>query len=335
VVVDLGRYGRLDHLTVGWKVMMIPREMSILDNYLLAYKERVDREIEAELERRLEEVKSISPHLVPIVQSMQELSVGGKRLRAMLTILGYEIEGKVADEQVIKAAAMMEIFHLGLLIQDDFMDRDTLRRGVKTILARYDDPHTANFVSMLAGDYTFGWGMEIISNLDLPTEKLNKAISVWGKYFTRVGYGQTLDGLAVADEASILKILELKSGEYSCVLPLTLGATLAGADPKTITMLEEFGKELGWVFQLRDDWLSEYGDSDKTGKPVGNDRREGKHSFATMHTKEETEIVIKDHMSKARSLISGFLSLSGDSLPAQAGRKVMEEIVTWLGSREN
>jgi len=304
-----------------------------LQEFIGKYKALVDREIAAELEKRLAEVKEISPHLGKIVEAIKELSVGGKRMRAMLTILGYEIGSEKGElkSEIIKAAAMMEIFHLGLLIQDDFMDNDTLRRGVKTMLARYDDRHTADFVSMLAGDYTFGWGIEILSNLQLPITNLQiiNGMRVWGKYFTRVGYGQTLDGLAIADEASIQQILELKSGEYSCVLPLLLGATLGGAKPEMIESLKKYAMELGYVFQLRDDWLGEYGDSEKTGKPVGNDSREGKHTYATMYGRDKTEAVIKEHMSKARSLTSGLLSLPGDS------RKVMEELVEWMGTRES
>jgi len=293
----------------------------VLVDFLSKYKERVDKGIAEELERRLQEVKEISPHLVPVLEAMKELSVGGKRLRGMLTILGYEISGKQVNDEVIKAAVMMEIFHLGLLIQDDFMDRDTLRRGVKTILARYDDPHTADFVSMLAGDYTFGWGIELISNLKFSNSQIVGAMKVWGRYFTRVGYGQTLDGLAVADETTILQILELKSGEYSCVLPLLLGATLGGAKPEIIEKLKLYGMELGWVFQLRDDWLGEYGDESKTGKPVGNDSREGKHTFATVYGKSKTEEAIKLHMEKGSGLAMD--------------NKILESLVEWMGTREN
>lgn len=304
----------------------------ILQKFIGEYSARVDSGISEELKRRLAEVREISPHLIPILEAMKELSVGGKRLRAMLTILGYQIgsgDKDGSDEvEIIKAGVMMEIFHLGLLIQDDFMDRDELRRGVKTLIARYEDRHVGNFISMLAGDYTFGWGIEIISNLKFSNSQIVEAMKAWGKYFTRVGYGQTLDGLAVADDETILKILELKSGEYSCVLPLVMGATLADADSKIITMLEQYGMELGWVFQLRDDWLAEYGESSKTGKPVGNDKREGKKSYVTMYGKEATEQAIQDHTSKARSLISGDFDLSGDS------RKVMEEIVSWMGTRD-
>lgn len=294
-------------------------------DFLATYRSIIDKGIEVELERRLQEVGEISPHLVPIIEAMKELSVGGKRLRAMLVILGYELVGKVVNDEVVKAAVAMEIFHLGLMIQDDFMDRDMKRRGVKSMIARYDDKHTGDFVSMLSGDYTFGWAIEMLSDLKLDPIMVNRAMAVWGKYFTRVGYGQTLDGLDIADDDTILKILAIKSGEYSCVLPLLLGATLGGAEAKTLTMLEEYGMAIGWVFQLRDDWLGYDKDMAKVGKKT----------YATMYGKVATEAAIDEHMSKARSLVSGIPDLSGDSLPAQAGRKIMGELVEWLGTREN
>jgi len=303
----------------------------LLQKYIEKYKDLIDNEIEVELERRLKEVSAISNELATIVTAMQELSLGGKRLRGILTILGYELAGKKVDKEIIKAASMMEIFHLGLLIQDDFMDNDTKRRGVDTFLARYSDRHVADVVSTLAGDYTFGWGVEILSNLKLPITNLQiiRGMQVWGKYFTRVGYGQTLDCLKVADENTLMSILALKSGEYSCVLPLQLGASLGGADTTLQNKLYEYGMALGHVFQLRDDWLAEYGDSSKTGKPVGNDSREGKHSFATMYGKDKLESEIKRYTDEGKKSLQG-LALKGD-----LKGEVMGEILEWMANREN
>lgn len=291
----------------------------VLLSFLEKYKAKVDKGIADELEKRLLEVGEISPHLVPILQAMKELSVGGKRLRAMLTILGYEIaSGKSANESVIKAGVVMEIFHLGLLIQDDFMDRDRVRRGVPTLIARYENEHQGNFVSMLAGDYTFGWGMEMITSLELPPAQVNQAIAVWGKYFTRVGYGQTLDGLDIAEDATIMQILELKSGEYSCVLPLMMGATLGGADESAKENLRQYGMAIGWVFQLRDDYLGYDKDMGKVGK----------RTYATMYGKEKTLEAIEHHMGIAKKW---GLSLRGSS---SQGR-ILLELPVWLGTRES
>lgn len=293
----------------------------ILSDFLGEYKTKIDLGIESELDRRIAEVKSISPHLVPILEAMKELSVGGKRLRAMLVILGYQQAGKEINDEVIKAAVAVELFHLGLLIQDDVMDRDEKRRGVATIHTRYEDTHLGETIATLAGDYTYGWCSEILSNLNLDPAVVNMAIRVWSKYFVRVGYGQTLDSMAIADNETILKILSIKSGEYSCVMPLLIGATLGGGNPDLLNRLEKYGMELGHVFQLRDDWLGMYGDPEKTGKPVGHDQREGKHTYATMYGKEKTEAEI------ARRL--------QDGLTTTGGNELMSELLNWVASREN
>lgn len=284
-----------------------------LQDFVGKYKERVDRGIADELTRRLAEVKTISLHLVPILEAMQELSTGGKRIRAMLVILGYQLSGKEVNDEIIRAAVAIELFHLGLLIQDDWMDRDQLRRGVRVLHTRYPDPHVGNAVAMLAGDYTFGWTIEILAGLRNP-----ELLQVWGKYFTRVGYGQTLDGLDIADDRTILQILAIKSGEYSCVLPLLLGATLGGADQELLDRLEKYGMELGWVFQLRDDWLGY--DKDMAKK--------GKKTYATMYGKEKTEEAIRVHTEKANSQIS-------NSPILKSGKQVLYELVGWVGTREN
>jgi len=168
--------------------------------------------------------------------------------------------------------------------------------------------------------------MEIMAGLELSSENVNKAMGMWGKYFTRVGYGQMLDGLAIADEESLMQILALKSGEYSCVLPLQLGASLGGGDEELMRQLERYGMELGWVFQLRDDWLSEWGESGKTGKPVGNDVREGKRTFATMYGREKLEKKIERHVEKGKKILH--------NLKGQALKVVMEGLLEWMAIRE-
>lgn len=293
----------------------------VVENFLSEYKTKIDHEIAGELDKRLAEVKEISPHLVPILEAMKELAVGGKRMRAMLVILGFQLSGNKINDEVIRAGAVMEIFHLGLLIQDDFMDRDSLRRGVKTINSRFADPHIGNSMAMLSGDYTFGWGIELLANLNLESERVLAAMRVWGKYFSRVGYGQTLDGLDIADDTTILQILSIKSGEYSCVLPLLLGATLGGGNSELLTRLKKYGMTLGQVFQLRDDWLGMYGDSVKTGKPAGEQDEKGKKTYATMYGKEKTEQEIERYLAEGMRVAEGDL--------------VMEGILSWVATRDN
>jgi geranylgeranyl diphosphate synthase type I len=295
--------------------------MDTVAQFTQIYKPQIDSAIAGELEDRLVEVKEISPHLAPILEAMKELSVGGKRLRALLVILGYQLTGKEINEEVIKAAVAVELFHLGLLIQDDVMDRDEKRRGVATIHTRYEDKHLGETIATLAGNYTYGWVIEIITSLKFSNAQIVDALKVWGKYFTRVGYGQTLDSMAIADNETILKILSIKSGEYSCVMPLLIGASLGGGNQKLLVRLEKYGMELGHVFQLRDDWLGMYGDPDKTGKSVGHDQREGKHTYAVLNGQIKTEEAIAKHLE--------------DGLRLADNNPIMKELLQWMASREN
>lgn len=280
-----------------------------LKDYIAKYKPLIDKGIEEEIARRLVEAGEFGTELEKVISAMQEISVGGKRMRGILTILGYQLSGGSPSHEAsaIKAAVAMELFHLGLLIQDDWMDRDPVRRDVKTVHTRYTDPHEGNFVAMLAGDYTFGWAIEILAGLDLPPDMVNAAMKIWGKYFTRVGYGQTLDGLNTASEDSILKILEVKSGEYSVCLPLLLGASLGGGDKNLLDQLEKYGMEVGLAFQLRDDYLGYEKDMAKAGKKT----------YATMHGLEATEKEIEEHVELG-------LALAGEN-------QVMRELALWVG----
>jgi geranylgeranyl diphosphate synthase, type I len=275
----------------------------VLQDFIATYKPQIDEGIAQELSKREEEVLEISPHLRPIVAAMRELSVGGKRLRGILTLLGYELSGKQIDAQAVRAAVAMEIFHLGLLIQDDVMDQDGLRRGVQTIHARYPDKHLGESVAVLAGDYTFGWVTELLSELG-DTEVLK----VWGKYFARVGYGQTLDVLAEIREATeeeILQVLSLNSGEYSCVLPLVLGAILGKAETPLLKRLAAYGMELGLVFQIRDDYLGMYGDTQKTGKSVASPSEQTKKTLVSMYTKDQVEEKMSEHLEQGARYTGG------------------------------
>lgn len=298
--------------------------MSLTD-WMAKYKPLIDEALAGELARRGVEAREIAGELEPVLVAMEELSHGGKRMRGLLTLVGYELAGREVDGAIVQAAVVMELFHLGLLIQDDVMDRDAVRRGVATMHARYSDLHLGEAIAICAGDLTFGWGMDILARGEWGEGARRAALQVWARYFARVGYGQMLDMQKTATEETMLAVLALKSGEYSCVLPLQFGAALSGAPAALQTALGKYGMELGLVFQLRDDWLAEYGQSRAMGKAVGNDRREGKATLATMYGRERLEEEI------ARRLEEGRRSLQG--LTLKDGR--LEELLEWAARRES
>ena len=87
-------------------------------------------------------------------------------------------------------------------------------------------------------------------------------------------------------EKEILNVLQIKSGEYSCVMPLCIGALLAGANDEYIENLTKYGLSLGWAFQIQDDILGTFGNEKETGKPIDSDIREGKQTLLVLHLKK-------------------------------------------------
>lgn len=107
-----------------------------------------------------------------------------------------------------------------------------------------------------------------------------EARAIWDELRIELNVGQYLDLLGTArsdtDAASARRIARYKSGKYTVERPLHLGAALAGSLDRLAPVLSAYGDPLGEAFQLRDDLLGAFGDSTRTGKPVGDDLREGK-----------------------------------------------------------
>ena len=130
---------------------------------------------------------------------------------------------------------------------------------------------------------TFGY--EIILNSDFPVEVKNNVLEVYNKVLAQTCYGQMLDVLASAQplgsvkEEDVLTVHRLKTSKYTIEGPLHMGAILAGTSKKNMRILSSYAIPLGIAFQLQDDILGLFGDTEKTGKPVGADVREGKRTL--------------------------------------------------------
>jgi geranylgeranyl diphosphate synthase, type I len=183
--------------------------------------------------------------------------------------------------------------HTSALIHDDVMDNSDVRRGRPAAHRRFADLHTARGwhgaandfgtgAAILLGDLCLGWSDEALSRCRLPADDLARGIAVYGRTTTEVIAGQYLDLAAQAGRtrsvAAALHVVELKSARYTVQRPLELGATLAGGGEDLVAALGAFGLPVGVAFQLRDDLLGVFGDPVTTGKPVGDDVREGKRT---------------------------------------------------------
>src|SRR3990167_11543662 len=226
---------------------------------------------------------------------LAEFAVRGKMLRGIFVILSYEAYGggKV-DSAVLNAAAAMELAHSSFLIHDDIMDRDLLRRGQATIFAQYITEAKKDKVSspdlygqamgILSGDLAIMMGYELLAKSSSNAESAQKIAQVSAKEIQQVILGQFLDyqfGQTNEEpsEGQILQMYMLKTGGYTFALPLVIGAILAGADHKEISQLDSLGRNLGTIFQIKDDEMGLFGTEEFIGKPIGTDIRENKKTL--------------------------------------------------------
>lgn len=219
---------------------------------------------------------------------------GGKRVRPQLCYWGWRGAGGEDCDEIISAAAALELCHAGLLIHDDIMDGSELRRGQATIhrsLARlHEGPGAEAFGQaggILLGTLSLSWSDALLSSCDVPPDRLRAAHRLFDAMRTEVISGQYLDMLAQlragASVEQALTTIRYKTAKYTVERPLQIGGALAGGEPALLRAYSRFGLPLGEAFQLRDDVLGTFGSSGETGKSALDDLREGKHTVLVAH----------------------------------------------------
>jgi geranylgeranyl diphosphate synthase type I len=256
---------------------------------LAAIASRVDACLDDLLATARDRWAAFDPDLAgPFDEIHRMVRSGGKRLRPAFCHWGFVgAGGDPADERVVRAGAAFELMHAFALFHDDVMDDSASRRGAPTTHAVYADTHGSaewsgesrrfgEGVAILVGDLAFVLSDELL--LGAPVEVWR----LWNELRIELNVGQYLDILgSVQGERRLAKaerIARYKSGKYTIERPLHLGAVLA--DPARgaalLPGLSAYGLPLGDAFQMRDDIIGAFGDTAVTGKPVGDDLREGK-----------------------------------------------------------
>jgi geranylgeranyl diphosphate synthase, type I len=211
---------------------------------------------------------------------------GGKRLRPVFCHWGFVTGGgDPGDPAVVDAGAAFELLQAFALVHDDVMDGSAVRRGATAAHLAYEGRHRdaawrgevrrfGEGVAILLGDLAHVYADRLLPRRHPEVQ------TVWDELRTELNVGQYLDLLGTAqgdvDHAAARRIARYKSGKYTIERPLHVGAALAGRFTDLATPLSAYGDPLGEAFQLRDDLLGAFGDEAATGKPVGDDLREGK-----------------------------------------------------------
>ncbi len=219
------------------------------------------------------------------------LSLGGKRMRPALTLLGYSLF-KSNYEKAVDAAVAVEMFHNFTLLHDDIMDKAPLRRGKATVWKKWGSD-----TAILSGDAMLIMAYELLS--DYEPVVLKKILPVFNTTALKVCEGQQLDmDFETEKNVSIqayLNMIELKTAVLLGAA-LQLGAIIAGAKEKDARLLYEFGKSTGIAFQLQDDILDVFGEAEKFGKQVGGDIVANKKTFLLLNAFELADKKIKEQL---------------------------------------
>lgn len=203
------------------------------------------------------------------------LSLGGKRLRPVLVLMGYQLF-QADVEKALPAALAVEVFHNFSLVHDDIMDEAPLRRGQASVHEKYSVNH-----GILSGDVMLIYCYTFLQ--ELPTVAISsEAIRIFNEVAIGVCEGQQMDmNFEQRMDVSIeeyLKMIELKTAVLIAG-GLKIGALIGGASPTDQNHLSEFGRNIGIAFQLQDDYLDTFGDPEKFGKKVGGDIAQNKKTF--------------------------------------------------------
>jgi geranylgeranyl diphosphate synthase, type I len=268
------------------------------------------------LDRMRAESVEYGPDAAALQESAADTLDGGKRLRARFCHAGWRAVARQRDRDAIETEALwdvcaaLEIFQSAALVHDDLIDNSDTRRGRPAAHRALEASHrgagwagdAAAFgrsSAILLGDLLVAWSDDLLEDAVTALPQARTVRREYARMRRDVTVGQFLD---IAEESAwsvnatdshverALRVVSLKSARYSIEQPLVLGASLAGADEEQVRALRRFGHPVGMAFQLRDDVLGVFGDAAVTGKPAGDDLREGKRTVLVALTRQSLDV---------------------------------------------
>ena len=257
-----------------------------------AFKARVDAELSAFVRLETDQLIAIDDQLLPVAEQLLAAVQEGKRLRAAFCYWGWRAAGQPDSDEMVRAAAAMELIHAAAVVHDDIIDDSATRRGSPTAqvalreagvgragrtghaghagrTGRAGRPAVGRALAMLVGDLLLSWAGQLFACCGLPAAYLARARPLWATLARELVAGECLEILRAGsrpDTGSSLQIVRYKTAKYTVEHPLQIGGRLAGAAPALMDAYSAYGLPLGEAFQLRDDLLGIFGNPGDTGK---------------------------------------------------------------------
>ena len=323
-----------------------------------AFRDAVSAEISDFLSEQSSVLDSMGPELVPVHLMASQMLCGGKRIRPAFCVWGYAAAAGIPTDEELRpllaAAGSLDVFHVSALIHDDLMDSSDLRRGRPAAHRQFEALHanagwlgdSAAFGragAILLGDLLVMWSAQMLHGAGVEQSALERALPIVEAMRTEVTCGQYLDMVAQAhplrqrapaigslrptielalDDAS--RVVEYKAARYTVQRPCQMGAAIGGGDDELYFALGAYGSPLGRAFQFRDDLLGVFGDPQVTGKPAGDDLREGKRTVLVAHAYA--------HAGDAGQKL--LLQRLGDPGLDETGINELQQVIVESGARE-
>ena len=278
---------------------------------------RVQQVLDDFIAERMPALTQISADSAILAEALHTYIRGGKRLRPAFAYWGYRSVGHPDSDAIVHAAASLEFLQACALMHDDVMDASDMRRGMPAMHKHFEVTHKDQQWSgsselfgigaaILVGDLALSWADEMLLESTFESQVLKQAKDMYDVMRTELMAGQYLDLLEQSrqgtDAHAARNVIRYKSAKYSIERPLHIGALLGGASQDHLKVLSNYGLAIGEAFQLRDDLLGVFGEAHVTGKPQGDDLREGKQTvliaYAREHADKDISVLLDSHLGK-------------------------------------
>jgi geranylgeranyl diphosphate synthase type I len=320
--------------------------MTIDESVFGQYLNDTRSETKACLEAYLHEQRSIlgdmDQHTADLlIDSLISFCTRGKMFRAAVFGLGFKISDKTSKCEVpILVQAGVELIQTGLLIQDDIVDEDDIRRGLPTMHRMFalasqdwkenicaDDANAiGRGLAMMASDLAIVLAYDLFLEAGFSADTVIKATTQFNRNLIKTALGQAMDvslhGSLSPGIPQILKTATYKTAYYTVVGPMQLGAQLAGANTDLLENINQFGRNIGLAYQLRDDILDVFGNQYGSNRKQGSDIAHNKRTLLIENTLRMTS-------GKEHDL---FLNSLGESNPSSVDMNMMRDIIESSGA---
>jgi geranylgeranyl diphosphate synthase, type I len=299
---------------------------------------RVDAALRKFVTESLADLAGIGSELEPVAAAAARFVLdAGKRLRPSFCFWGALAVGADDTDSLVSAAASLELLQACALVHDDVIDRSATRRGQPSIHEQFASLHASmgwtgdpaafgEAAAILLGDLYLVWSDAMLASSGCDEAALRRARPIVDAMRVELMAGQYLDVVEQARGGGsverALRVARFKAAKYTIERPLHLGAALGAGSPEAFEALSGYGIPLGEAFQLRDDLLGVFGDPALTGKPAGDDLREGKRTVLIALAVEATD-------DAGRSLIERHL---GDPDPDEDAVAILRSVVADSGA---